>query len=444
MRKVKGGLRTSNLKFFSAGKEGMDKLEELVHDRYYSLPVAEALSDLLLIVLLENRVAGYALLSHKEHIFSQGSVTMLDDTARSGVISGLVYARVGSNEGDELLVCREPADVIAGEGCEYLHLLLVHLLLIGKESLGELAALLHNVAELPHGILDKGLHKWHSDGVPGKFLEKAAGDVRLASWPSRDEGVQLAFGGCGDGGGAAVFVEDVEHCVGKYVQLKDFRPSLGQVALELGLGPGHVLRHLLASSCYCLVDLVYRIVLPTESIVIEEAVSCNAQRVGAVRLCAAQRQGGDEPFDCQRVLDAHACALASEEVLGGYMVAPCGLHDEGRPGWDAGEELVEGSPVHPGGPFAEIVASLRDDSVVELAVCDVYSTDRGHNSTSMVSNGSPYPISRLNEALWLNQPIGIKRDPWTNSLRSSKLRKYVVLRPINYISNLCLFYRLYY
>jgi hypothetical protein len=90
---------------------------------------------------------------------------------------------------------------------------------------------------------------------------------------------------------------------------------------------------------------------------------------------------------------------------------------------------------HQAGAFGKLVVSFGDDSVIELAFCDVYSNYYGHCTTSRVrKDGSLYPISRVEGSLKLNQPIGITRELGQTPKEAFLLRINVALSPINYMS----------
>ena len=151
--------------------------------------------------------------------------------------------------------------------------------------------------------------------------------------------------------------------------------------------------------------------LPTESIVIGKAVSCNTEGVGPVGLGLAERRGLHIVLEHHGVLDTDVEAFADEEMTEVLMVAPCGLHDEYSVLRDIGKEAFEAFMAHFAAAFGKTCSIPVDDSIVELPACDVDACDIVHGFTSWVmKDGSPHPISRVNEALRLNQPIGIGRE----------------------------------
>ena len=133
---------------FSSCQEGEDDLRELVHHGDHSLPVAESLLSLLVIVGTEERGIHYGSLGHYVDILSEAPVAMLGDVATAMAFSRLVDGGIGAHVCDELLVGCESGDVLdlchemgccdftyARDGLEYLYLLLVYFLFMLYESL---------------------------------------------------------------------------------------------------------------------------------------------------------------------------------------------------------------------------------------------------------------------------------------------------------------------
>ena len=103
--------------------------------------------------------------------------------------------------------------------------------------------------------------------------------------------------------------------------------------------------------------------------------------------------------------------FADEEMAEVLMVVSCGLHDEYSVLWDIGKEAFEAFMAHFAAAFGKTCSIPVDDSIVELPACNVDACDIVHGFTSWVmKDGSPHPISRVNEALRLNRPIGIERE----------------------------------
>ena len=135
---------------FSSCQEDEDDLREFVHHGDHSLPVAESLLSLLIIVGTEKRRIDDSSLSHYIGVFPEAPVAMLGDMTFAAAFSGLVDGRIRADVCDELLVGCESGDVLnlshemgcgdlpdSWNGLEYLHLLLVCFLLMLYESLCE-------------------------------------------------------------------------------------------------------------------------------------------------------------------------------------------------------------------------------------------------------------------------------------------------------------------
>lgn len=179
-------------------------------------------------------------------------------------------------------------------------------------------------------------------------------------------------------------------------------------------------------------------------IVVSKAISSNLKSIGSICLCSSEGLGCDVSFDEDGVLNDDSCILVPEEVLAGEMVSTCGFHYEESSFRNAVVEIRESRKIHRDSPLRNLLAFIRDDSVIELFACDVNPAYCRHNGTSWVTiNGSLNPISRLNEALRLNQPIGIKRDLEQTPVEALSLDEMLFLGP-SIISNSALLYRAYY
>ena len=409
---------------FSSCQKGEDDLRELVHHGDHSFPVAESLLSLLVIVGTEERGIHYGSLGHYVDILSEAPVAMLGDVATAMAFSGLVDGRIGTHVCDELLVGCESGDVLdlchemgccdftdSRDGLEYLHLLLVYFLFMLYESLCEcfvsllkvqylLSAVLHEVSIPRHSYASDGiaLDVLHGDGkIAALLLYEGIHKLRVIS------GKDLIWRGKKG--------KEAEHGRCKHINGKDFRPRESKIALQLCLCPGDILSNFLPSSRYASYLVIHDVLLPMESIVIGKAISCNAESISAVGLGLAQRRGLYIVLDHHRILDTDAETLADEEMAEVLMVAPCGFHDEYSVLWDSPEERAESVKIHFAAASGEACSIPVDDPIVELPACDVDACDIAHGFTSWVmKDGSPHPISRVNEALRLNQPIGIERE----------------------------------
>ena len=88
-----------------------------------------------------------------------------------------------------------------------------------------------------------------------------------------------------------------------------------------------------------------------------------------------------------------------------------------------GEKPMESLMGHQAGAFGKPVVSFGDDSVIELALREVYSNYYGHCTTFRVrKDGSLNPISRVEGSLKLNQPIGITKELGQTPLEAQMLR----------------------
>ena len=420
-KEIKSGLF---LVHFSSGKEGEDDLRELVHHGDHRLPMAEPLIPLLVVIGTEEGGIDDGFLGHDVDILPEAPVPVFCYMALAEAFAGLVDGRVRTHVGDELLVGCEPGDVLdfrhevcsgylsdTRNRCQDFQLLPMYFLLMLHEGLCKCLVAVLQEEDLLCAVLHEVGVSGNSDAAYGIALDVLHGDGEVAP-PVEDEGIgkiHVISGKdlvrrCEPG-------EEGEHGGCKHIHRKDFRPCDGEVALELGLGPGYVLGDLLPPPCYAPHLVIHDALLLMEPIVIGEAVSCNAQGVGAVGLRPAQRRGPDVVLDHHRILDAHLAAILAEEVAEVPVVASCGFHNKDGVFWNMGKKAVKAIIAHFTAAFGKACSILVDDTVVELPACDVDAGDVAHGFTSWVmKDGSPHPISRVNEALTLNQPIGIERE----------------------------------
>ena len=97
---------------FSSCQEDEDDLREFVHHGDHSLPVAESLLSLLVIVGTEEGRIDDSSLSHYISVFPEAPVAMLGDMTFAVAFSGLVDGRIRADVCDELLVGCESGDVL--------------------------------------------------------------------------------------------------------------------------------------------------------------------------------------------------------------------------------------------------------------------------------------------------------------------------------------------
>ena len=105
--------------------------------------------------------------------------------------------------------------------------------------------------------------------------------------------------------------------------------------------------------------IIHGVLLPTESIVIGKAVSCNTEGVGPVGLGLAERRGLHIVLDHHGVLDTDAEAFVDEEMAEILMVASCGFHDEYSVIRDCTEKRVEPIKVHLAAAFGKTCSVPR-------------------------------------------------------------------------------------
>ena len=409
---------------FSSCQKGEDDLRELVHHGDHCLSMAEAFIPLLVVIGTEEKGIDDGPLSHDVDILTKAPVSVLCYMALAETLSGLVDGRIGAHIGDELLVGCEPGDVLylchevrsgylsaPRYGLEYLQLLCMHLPLMLYKGISESFVSLLKIQYLLCAVLDEIGVSRDSDAAYGIALDVLHGDGETASLILCESINKFCVISGKDLVWRCKGREKGEHGRCKYIDSKDFRPCNGKVALELCLGSGYILSHFLSSSCYAPHLIIHDTLLLMESIVIGKAVSCNAQSISAVSFCLSQRRGLDVVLDHYRILDTCLKSILGEEVAEIPVVASCGFHHEDGILRNIGKEACEPFTAHLTAASGNACSISVDDAIVELSACDVDTSDITHGFTSWVmKDGSPHPISRVNEALSLNQPIGIERE----------------------------------
>ena len=440
-----------NLKPLASGQEHIDDLEQLVGCRNHGLPVGESFVSLLRVIVTDYGIPGVALSGHDVAYASEVCIAVLGDVAGSILLTGLVDSGIRSDKGNELLVAAELRDVLnfghelagcgvtdSGNGSEDVDFLGVYLHLMCIESFRKLLVSCIEMNKLFRGILDHVASVGNSDASTGELPDVFNTEGRASSSSFIGDGGKDIFVGCSkDLSGTSETGQEVEHCGSKDIQRKDFRPCDTEICLELGLCSGNVLDYLLSSSGYGSDFIVHAALLLPEHIVMKPAVFGNGKRIRTVGLCLSETVCHDLLLDQQRVDAVHVITAIVQEPEQRYMVQACGLHNEHGVFCDVRicEKPMESLMGHQAGAFGKPVVSFGDDSVIELALCDVYSNYYGHCTTSRVrKDGSLNPISRVEGSFKLNQPIGITRELGQTPLEALTLRPHVALSPINYKS----------
>lgn len=426
--KIEGKFSVSlNLKPHTSGQEHIDDLEQLVGCCNHGLSVRKSFIPFLCVIVADDRVPHVALGGHDVADTSEVRITVLGDVAGIALLSGLIDCRVSSDKGNEFLIATELSDVLdlshelacggvtdSGNGSEDLDLLGVYPHLMCIESFCKLLLAFVEMDELLCGILDHVASVGCSDAAAGELSDVFNAEGRTSSPSFMGEDFRDVLICCGKNlAGTSETRQEVEHSGSKDIHRKDFRPGGTEIGLELGLGSGNVLDYLLSSSGYGFDFVVHAALLLPEHIVMKPAVFGNGKRIGTVGLGFSETVGHDLLLNEKRVDTVHIITAIVQESEQRYVVQACGLHDEHGVLGDVRicEKSMESLMGHHAGAFGKPVVFFGDDSVIELALRDVYSNYYGHCITSMVrKDGSLNPIPRAEGSFPLNQPIGITRE----------------------------------
>src|SRR5690554_4622689 len=98
-------------KSFSFSQKGEDDFEHFVQNSNHRLSVREPLASFFIIILSENWIINNRFLSHEITILSQVFISMFSNPSIFKCHPRLVNSRIGTNEGNELLVGIKPSNV---------------------------------------------------------------------------------------------------------------------------------------------------------------------------------------------------------------------------------------------------------------------------------------------------------------------------------------------
>ena len=430
-------------------EHGEKRLDELVHQGDHCLPMGESLISLLVVEGLEVGVAADESHSHKVEVLAQGGIAMLGDPSPFGDCPRLVDPRVCATEGNEILVPLEAVDganlgkEVGGGGFPYtvdagddVHLLTLRLPDDGNQLFGEPVELAVQEQEALSTVGDKRAVRGQSDRIGGKFPQLGNSE-RDASSPLSLEGLlQLLVGGFLNGGRTWKATQQPEHSHSKYIKGKDFRECYGKVRFQLGLGLGNLLGYLLPSSC----DAQSLVVHGSPGVVHRRCTAlceaCDGPGVDLVGLGLPQGVGLAELLDQHRVNDKRLVPFFQEKVGQGDVVAAGRLHDKPRSirATRLGKQRLKALSGHGKRTVDPLLVPCSNQVERRTLLRNVNADDIAHHRTSLdgVERQVPNPISRLTQALWLNQPIGVLGTGGQTPLEAQRLNENVALTAPNY------------
>ena len=403
------------------GQQGMKSSYELVHSCNHGLPVRETSLPFLVVVRIEDDVVALATVSHQVQILAQHCIPSFGDPQVLAGVSRLIDARIGARKGDELLVGGELEDVgnlgeevgsgnlsDAGYGGENLHLALVQGLLELYEGLGEILVTLLASEHGLGAVTDHGGTVADTYGGLGEILDVLYGYfLALAPLLHIQSPLQLPVGDTKHILGAPVDAQELQQGLGEDIEAQQLGKCDGQVALEDGLGLGQVLGVACPAPCEHLAFAVKLHPVLLQCTQVGLRIPGDGDGVQYVVLGPSECLPVVEVLDEQRINDTGFPAVVQEKVVERQVVASGGFHHEQRGiaylgGRNEGREavMVEGErtlALDPLGSQNTECGRLAGD----------IQCDDGHKKTSLgLERGSRFPVSRLKEARWLNQPIG--------------------------------------
>ncbi len=405
----------------SSGQEDKKSAYEFVHCCDHSLSMRKAFLSFFVVVRLEDRVPIDATLSHEVDILPEAGVATLGDVPMPLALSGLVDAWIRSHERDELLVGGEAADVLylchelgcgnradARHGGNDVDRFLMEAVLDVQERLGKCLVTSRAFHHFLGAVLNQDTMGGDSYGRVCKLPDPGDGCRMAASASDNTEsGLKFFIAGFKDFLGTSEAAEKAQHGFGKYIQPKEFGKCDGEVPLEDGLCFGKLLGILLSSSGK---DFALRVHVRPSPRKPHGRIRCihgDGHGVKLVSLGLADRYSLLMLLDKHRVYDKSLPAVIQEPVVQRKVLLARGLHDKNVGFGNAvrSNESLESFAVH-----SELIVGGNEPSAAKNRIVGrparyINSYDT-HETTSRLRNGSPFPISRVNEAPWLNQPIG--------------------------------------
>ena len=403
------------------GQQCMKSPYELVHSCDHGLPVRETGLPFLVVIRIEDDVVALATVSHQVQILAQHCIPSFGDPQVLAGLSRLVDARIGARKGDELLVGGELGDVgnlgeevgsshlaDTGDGGENLHLALVQGSLELHQGLGEILVTLLACEYGLCAVTDHGGTVADTYGGLGEILDVLYGYfLALASLLHIQGLLQLPVGGPKHVLCAPVDAQELQQGLGEDIKAQQLGECDGQVALEDGLGLGQVLGVAGPAPCEHLAFTVKLHPVLLQCTQVGLRIPCDGDGIQGIGLGLSECLPVVEVLDEQWVNDTGFPAVVQEKVVQRQVVAPGGFHHEQR-----GIAYRGGSDEEREAVVVESERTLALDSLGSQntecgRLAGDIQCDDGHKKTSCgLESGSRFPVSRLKEARWLNQPIG--------------------------------------
>jgi len=403
------------------GQQGIDCPYELVHSCDHGLPMRESGIPFLVVIRIEDDVVLHAAVSHQVQILPQHRIPMLGYPQLLAGVSRFVDTRICACEGDELLVGGKLGDIgnlgkevgsrhlpDTGDGHEDFHLASVQGLLELHQGLGELLVPLLACEHGLGAVTDHGGTVADTYGGLGEILDVLYGYfLALASSLHLQCLLQLPVGGVEHIPCTAVDSQESQQGLGVDIECKQLGEGNRQVTLEdglclckiLGIGGPAPGEHL------ALAVKLHPILLQCTHVGLH--IPGYGNGIKSVGLGPSESLPVMKVLDEQWVNDTCFPAVVQEKVVQRQVVAPSGFHDEQRGIAHLSGGNEGGEAVMVEGERTLVLYSLGSHNTECGRLAGDIQCDDGHKKTSCgLENGSRFPVSRLKEARWLNQPIG--------------------------------------
>ena len=399
--------------------------DEFIHESDHCFPVRKTFSSLFIIVGSEIRIIGFDAGGHEINIPPEAGISMLGDMPLSVSVAGFIKSRICTAICYEILVAfilmnvayfsnevRSSDLADTGNGFKNIHLNPVMLIHICKKS-------------ICHSLLSGFKSNQCFSGISN---ERAIGfDADRDSSPVDQSfnrnAVSTTYVACGQGSMKFLFTDfknsfrrwicgnEIEHAVGKYIQRKDFRESDCKISFKLGFGLGQLFGELFSSSgngSDFFSQSVFRLIKFAGIIV---GKISNKPCVNFIGLGLSEGVGFRKVFDQYRINNKGILVMIQEKFQKSEVIPSSGFHKVGRFFKPTGlhQKIMEAGLSH-----WELISFFKFGFIVHdverrFVFGNINRDYVGHSETSMVNKKIvPYPISRLTQALRLNQPIGIQ------------------------------------
>src|SRR5690554_520629 len=226
-----------------------------------------------------------------------------------------------------------------------------------------------------------------------------------------------------------------KHCLRKYIVSKQFWPSYSEIGLKLSFYFSYIFSNLLSSSCNAQSLVVHSSLVNLPLLWHLLGVASNQLGVNLVSLGLPQGASVAKLFDQYWVNDSRSVPIL-QEVMGQRDVVATGrLHEQVRGFKVRGslKQRIKSISIHRKRTVDDLDFSVAQNTERGVLLGNVDTDDGTHHRTSLggVERLVPNSISRLIEARWLNQPIGVLGTEGQTPYEAQRLNKHVALSAPN-------------